>query len=190
MDKTQVSAEQRKQWRQRRIMVVIILVLAAVIVALLLRSCGAKDDPGVTIVDGEVPRIGYANEGVTAVNDPDELQRQVDEMYERAREGGIPIEFQNDAYSSDGVNFSCYIGNPTSSLYDKFIAIYGDLEGTDELFVSQLIRPGSAFEKVTLNRALEKGDHRVYVAFSEVKEEDGQQVLYRQTVVTMDFHVT
>ena len=61
---------------------------------------------------------------------------------------------------------------------------------TDQLFLSQLVRPGSGFEKITLDRALDSGTNVVYVAVTLVDtEEDGTQSIKAQVVHTMDFHV-
>ncbi len=134
------------------------------------------------------PKIGYAMEGVTTVEDPDALQKAVDEANEKAKAGGMmTLEYKNDATSTDGENFECYIANAVENDYDMFIAIYGDNELTDELFVSQLLRPGSAFETVKLNHALEEGTHRVNVAFTQVEED--LETIHAQLMVTMDFHV-
>jgi hypothetical protein len=72
---------------------------------------------------------------------------------------------------------------------DMFIAIYTDSTFEDELFLSELLRPGQAFEHITLNRALDTGSHDVVAAFSLVKEEDGQQVIAKQTFVGLRFNV-
>lgn len=138
--------------------------------------------------DVAAPRVAYATEGVTVVEDPDELSRMVQEMYKNVG-NMMALEYKNDAYSEDGRDFECYIANASGNEYDMFIAIYADAEYTEELFLSQLLRPGSAFERVELERALEKGDHTVYVAFTQVDEEDGEQVIHEQSKVTMTFHV-
>lgn len=132
-------------------------------------------------------RIGYA-EGTTVVEDPDALQKIVDEMSENARKT-IGLEYKNEAFSTDGQNFECYVANAARNNYDMFIAIYADAEMTDELFLSGLIPPGRAFDHITLNRPLEEGANTVYIAFSQVEEVDGEQTMRAQALVTMNFHV-
>jgi hypothetical protein len=131
--------------------------------------------------------IAYA-EGTTAVEDPDALQKIVDEMRENARKT-IGLEYKNEAFSVDGQNFDCYIANAARNQYDMFIAIYADAELTDELYLSGLVMPGRAFEHIQLERPLEDGNHLVYVAFSQVEEVDGEQTMRAQALVTMNFHV-
>lgn len=133
--------------------------------------------------------IGYAEQGVTVVEDPDALEKEIEEMLKQASEPGIALSYKNDAVSEDGINFSCYIANSTDNKYDMFIQIFADEAYQDEVFLSQLIRPGQAFESLTLEHALPKGDTRCYVAFTQVETVDGEQSVHAQTFFTMDFHV-
>jgi len=133
--------------------------------------------------------IAYASEGVTAVDDSNALQAAVDEAYADAAKAGIGLDYKNQAFSEDGVNFTCYLGNAAGNTLDMFIALYGDEDFTDELYVSGLIRPGTAFDSITLNHPLETGTHTVYCAFTQVAVEDGQQVIDGQVIVTLDFTV-
>lgn len=132
-------------------------------------------------------KIDYA-EGVTVVEDPNALQKAVDDMIEKSSQT-VGLEYKSEAFSSDGLNFSCYIANALRNQHDMFIAIYGDIEMTDELFLSGLLRPGSAFDNIKLNHALEPGTHTVYVIFTQVDEVDGEQAIHAQVTVTMDFIV-
>lgn len=176
----------------------VVIALLGVIVVFVLRR-PAEIQTVETIVEHVEPSdnggnggltIGYASDGVTILDDADALQRAVDEAYAEARQPGVSILYQNDAYSSNGTDFTCHIGNPARSPYDMFIAIYADNLFQDELFVSQLIRPGEAFSNITLEHPLEFGNHTVYCVFSQVDAEDGEQVMRGQTAVTLDFHVT
>jgi len=140
--------------------------------------------------DSNSGSIGYASEA-TIMLDEDSIQAAVDEAQENAKNGMVALQYQNDAFSSDGTTFSCYIANSPSNLYDMFLAIYADAELTDQIFLSQLVPPGSGFENITLDHALDAGSHTVFVALTQVDtNEDGQQVIKHQTMHTMDFHVT
>ena len=134
-------------------------------------------------------RVEYASDHVGVVEDPDAFQKEFDEAVANAEKSMIALEYKHEAFSDDGVNFACYIANSLDNLYDMFIAIYGNAEMTDELFLSKLIRPGQAFEQVTLNRALEVGEHQVFVVFTQVTEVDGEQSICGQRAVTMNFFV-
>jgi len=132
--------------------------------------------------------IGYSDD-LVPVEDPNELQRLVDEAYAAAAQEGIGLEYKGEAVSDNGIDFDCYIANSSLNSYDMFIALYGDAELTDELYLSQLMRPGSAFNHLTLNHALPVGSNTVYVAFTQVVLEDGEQKIRAQTMVTIDFIV-
>jgi hypothetical protein len=70
-----------------------------------------------------------------------------------------------------------------------YLQIFADDALQDEVFLSGLVAPGEAFDHITLSHALEKGVTRVYVAFTQVEETDGEQAIRGQTLFTMDFHV-
>jgi hypothetical protein len=133
--------------------------------------------------------VGYASQGVTAVGSQEEFDKTVAEAIERSQRPGIALSFKSEAYSQDGKTFSCHLGNDEANGMDMLIAIYTDNTFEDELFVSELLRPGEAFESITLNRALEPGSHDVVAAFSLVTEQDGQQTIDRQTFVGLKFNV-
>jgi len=166
------------------------LLAALLATAVLLSGCGKQEQEELPPADNAGRggfRIGY-QEGLTVVEDPNALQSAVDEMIEKSREA-VGLEYKNEAYSSDGTNFVCYIANAERNEYDMFIAIYGDENFTDELFLSGLMRPGQAFDHLTLNHPLETGSHTVYVAFTQVEEVDGEQAIHAQVLVTMNFTV-
>lgn len=173
------------------VVIVLLMLIVVLLALLLLRSMGPKQiEPAVTITEEQrnSGRIGYATTGVTVATDAESLQAAVDAMNDT--DDTVGVEYKVVAYSEDGVNFDCYIGNPADSPRDKFIVIYADANLTDELFVSGLIRPGEAFERVTLNRKLEDVSTKCYVMFSDVAEdEDGNQVVTGEAVMTVTFNV-
>ena len=184
----EAPAENKKGLSNKVIIIaaaVIIALLMAVVVLLLTRP--APTDIG----DEGVPKIGYATEA-TVLLDQDSLQAAMDEAMANAKDGNIGLYYQNDATSNDGTNFDCFIGNSSSNVYDMFLTIYADAELTDQIFLSGLVPPGSGFESITLDHALDPGVHTVYVALTQVDtdEETGEQVLKNQVMHTMDFHVS
>lgn len=169
------------------VLIIIIVLLLAVAAFLAVSKFGGKEPGTESLGDASTPLIGY-EEGVTVVDDAGALQKAVDDMYEKAKEEGVPIEYQNGASSTDGENFSCYIANPAKADYDIFLTIFSDAELTDQLYLSKLIPPGSAKREVKLDRPLSPGTHRVYVVYTQV--EDDHATIHQQVVVTMDFTVT
>jgi uncharacterized lipoprotein YehR (DUF1307 family) len=174
----------------------IAMLSCAVLMALSLLMAGCAKKTTAETLDADVDqeassrfRVGYATEGVTAVEDPKAFNEAIDEAYREMMDSRIGLEYKNDAYSENGIDFSCYIANAESNLYDMFIAIYSDFDFSDELYLSQLLRPGMAFESVTLNHSLPEGSNTVYVVFSQVEEIDGEQSIHGQMAVTMNFVV-
>lgn len=161
---------------------VVIVLLLALVVFLLMRPTN--------IADEGVPKIGYASEAKVML-DQNSLQAAMDEAMANARDGYVGLNYKNDAYSEDGTNFECVIINSSSNIYDMFLTIYADMEMTDQIFLSELVPPGSGFENITLSHPLEEGDHTVCVALTQVDtdEETGEQVIKNQIMHTMDFHV-
>lgn len=165
--------------------VVIAILLVVVLILVLWRAQGG------TVEDGSTPKISYASDAKVML-DQDSLQAAMDEAMENARNSNVGLRYKNNAYSSDGVNFECFIVNSSSNIYDMFLTIYADAELSDQIFLSGLVRPGSGFEEITLDHALEAGDHTVYVALTQVDTdgETGEQVIKNQVMHTMEFHVT
>ena len=161
---------------------VIIALLAAVVVLLLTRQPPEEKEGGLG--------LGYATEA-TVILDEDSLQAAMDEAMRNARDGNVGLHYRNDAFSEDGINFECYIANSSANIYDMFLTIYADGALTDQLYLSGLVPPGSGFEYIALDRALDPGDHTVYEAQTQVAndEETGEQVIKKQVMHTMDIHV-
>jgi hypothetical protein len=134
--------------------------------------------------------IGYATEA-TVILDQDDLQAAMDAAMANAKNGNVALLYKDNAYSTNGTDFECYIVNSAANSYDMYLTIYADPEMTDELFLSKLVPPGSGFENITLEHPLETGDHVVYVAVTQVDtdEKTGAQSVTNQVVHTMDFHV-
>jgi hypothetical protein len=167
----------------KTVLLAAVMVVVAVIIAAAVIVCTRQksDDLG----------IGYATEAKVML-DQDDLQAAMDAAMENAKNGNVALLYKDNAFSSDGKNFECYLVNSASNAYDAFFTIYADPDMSDELFLSQLVPPGSGFENITLEHSLDDGDHVVYVAVTQVKtdEETGEQSVANQVVHTMDFHVT
>lgn len=127
--------------------------------------------------NGHIP---YA-QGVVILEDTD---------LDQTAKGWIDLTYNHQAFSKDGVNFSCFLTNDASNQYDLYFDLYADAGLTDELFLSGLLPPGTALEQVELNRALPVGSNTVYVVFNQVDtDEDGNQTIVNQTTVTVEFIV-
>lgn len=164
------------------VMVIVVAIAAAVIVVT--QNKGSADD-----TEGGGNRIGYATKGVTAVTE-DGLQKAVEEMYAHKDDEPFHLWYKNAAFSENGKDFTCFLGNSADNTYDMYLQIFADAEHTDELFLSELIRPGTKFEQITLNRKLNPGNHTLYVGFTKVDDVDGEQIIHAQVFVAVDATVT
>lgn len=166
------------------VLFIFIAGLLAAVIYLLTRQTDEVPQP-----ISAAPRLEYASEGVIFTEDPDALQKAYDEAVEKSAESVVPLSFRNVATSEDGVNFKCYVANPPRARFDMFVAIYADIEMTDELYMSQLLRPGTAYDSIQLNRVLAPGNHDVYAVFTTLEDVDGEQVIRGQAAVAMEFRV-
>lgn len=180
--------ETQKQKPLDKRLIAVIIGLMLIIVALVFFVFFRQDD--VTLNDDGTPRIGYASEA-TVMLDQNSLQAAMDEAMANAKDHNVALLYKNNAYSKNGTDFECYIVNSAANSYDMFLTIFADEAMTDQLFLSGLVPPGSGFEQITLDRALEPGSHTVVVAVTQVEDdENGQQVVKNQVMHTMEFHVT
>ncbi len=122
--------------------------------------------------------LGYDN-GAVVVTDEDELQKIIDDR--KNKDGQISLEYKNVATSNDGREFSCFIANSAKNKYDMYLGIYKDASYQEELFLTQLLRPGSGIQSFTCSEALEPGTYDVVLVFTLVKED--HQTIKSQTSV-------
>lgn len=162
---------------------IIILLLAAVIVLLvvmLLRKEPEKPQ--------EIPAAGgvLTYDASVVLDDPETLQKLVDEMVRKAEEGMMTLEMQVDAVSSDGLTFSCYLANAVENNYDMFMTLYLD-ETQEEIYRTGLIPLGGRIESFTLAEALEEGNHTCTLVFNQVEED--LQTIHAQVNVGLNLIV-
>lgn len=181
---TPAEAKKTSALSNKVVIIAAVVVVAVVIVAaafVVLNGQNSEPDDSI---------IGYATDA-TVMLDEASLQAAIDEAMANAQNNAVALKYQNGAYSTDGINFDCYIANSEGNAYDMYLNIFADAEMTDQLFLSGLVPPGSGFEKISLNHALSEGDHLVYVVVTQIDTEDtGEQVIKNQVVHTMEFHVT
>lgn len=161
------------------IALLIVLIVVAVVGIFLMRGNSKEDNMTIKYA---------ADAGV--VMDQASLQAAMDEAAANAANGNVALHYVNDAYSENGIDFECLIANSTGNAYDMYLQIFANAELTDEIFMSGLIPPGSGYEKISLEHALNPGVTTVYVVLTQVEtSEGGAQTIVNQIVHTMDFHV-
>lgn len=168
------SLSKRNKWIILLVIAIAILI-AACLLAFFWRFRGSEEESG---------GIGY-DANAMVVTDEDELQKMVDEM--QAKDGQISLEYKNVANSSDGSSFDCYIANSAKNKYDMYLGIYTDASYKEELFLTQLMKPGSGIKNFRSKKKLESGQHNVVLVFTLVEED--HKTIHTQTVVTYVLNV-
>jgi NADH:ubiquinone oxidoreductase subunit 3 (subunit A) len=189
-----MAKKKKKKLRKGRIfaliiIVVLIVALAAAVVALVSGKNGSREEAESTTTPEETTtarELTYEG-GVVAV-DSDSFSKQVSEMYSKAAEGTAALEYKNDAYSTDGQNFTCYIANSKLNSYDMYIGMYEDSALTKEIYLSGLIPIGSAMEQFKSNYTLPKGDYTCTLVMTLV--ESDHTTMHAQVAYTIDLHVS
>lgn len=174
--KDNVTEKKDKKRQLLFLILIIVVVLAAAAVVVLTRP---KSE---SLLDNGVPKLGYA-EGTTVVKDSNALQEALDAMTTE----NMMLEYEPDAFSVDGENFSCYLANAVENQYDMYFDMYTDSGFGEEIYLSGLLRPGTALDKFKLKRRFVAGDHKVVLAITTV--EDDHQTVHGQTVVVYNLHV-
>lgn len=169
------SAVPEKKNKKKKILLllIIMLVLIAVGIAVFLWYRNREKD------DDDSGKLGYEATAVV-VTDPDELQKMVDDMANQ--NGKISLEYKNVAQSSDGSNFNCYIANSASNVCDMYIGIYTDATYEEELYLTQLMKPGSGITSFKCNKKMKPGHYDAVLVFTLV--EDDHKTIRTQTPVT------
>lgn len=127
------------------------------------------------------PMLSYAS-GLTVI-DEDSMESAVQEAINKM--GQIAVSYKGQATSENGKDFSCYIANSKANEYDMYIGIYEAGKetdpDTDPLFVSGLMKPGEAFESITLDRTLDPGTYECTLSMTLVA--DDHQTLKGQALL-------
>lgn len=119
--------------------------------------------------------------------DEDTLAKRFAEMQEKAKNGYVNLEFQNTAFSSDGINFTCHFANSASNTEDMFVNIYKDVTLTEQIYLSGLMAPGTVIEKFVSEIKLEPGEYSAAILFTTVA--DDHQTMTSQTPVEITLSV-
>lgn len=182
-----MAEETKTANNQKRIILLLVLVIIVLVAAggalafYFLNQEKPAEDGG-----GDAPELGYA-EGTTVVRDENALQKALDDMAAKVAKGSMVLEYEADAYSVNGKDFKCYLANAPENTYDMYFDMYNGSNIDEQLFLSGLLKPGQALDKIELNTALSDGDHSAVLFFTTV--EDDHKTLHSQISVTMNLHV-
>lgn len=190
-DSTQYNDNNARPGNTNRVIIIAALAVVLVVTVATLAIVSAINKNAETPQPLPSSNIGYSTEAQVILSQ-EQLQAAMDQAAANAKNGNIGLLYKNNAYSTDGLTFECYIVNSGVNKFDMYLTIFADLDMSDRIFLSQLIPPGSGFNQITLEHALETGDHTVYVCLTQVArdEETGEEYIPGQVFHTMDFHVS
>ncbi len=144
----------------------VVLILAITAGIILISKFSGGKTPSDTLKYLENGKLKYDDNAV--VLNPDGQQggdiKEVDD-------GLISLSHKNQAFSSDGENFDCYIKNNIDNKYDLYIAIYKDQTAKEQLYLSGLIPPGSGLDRFTSEIKLDKGDYDALLVVTQVEDD-------------------
>lgn len=166
------------------IVLALVVLLIAVIVLLVIMLVGKNNREETNQDYQKQGPLGYAANVITT--DPQTLQDAVNDMLAKAEEGQMVLEMKTEAYSSDGINFSCYLANATENNYDMFMVFYDD-ETREEILRTGLIPIGGRIEDFSLSEKLDKGKHTITIVFNQVEED--MTTIHSQVNVGLDLVV-
>lgn len=175
-------AEEKKDSKSKIIIVLLIVVIVLLIgggaaAFLLMNNNGegqtgpaqtAAADTAVTAENkNNSPLLKYDDAAVAL--DENGLEKQIEEM--KNSEGNISLEYKNEAESTDGTHFICYLANSDLNTEDMFIAIFTDANMTEQVYLSGLLRPGTSIQEFDSEIPFEKGKHSVVCMFTSVGDD-------------------
>jgi Tfp pilus assembly protein PilW len=176
-------AEEKKDSKSKVIIVLLIVVIVLLIgggvaAFLLMNNNGegqtepaqtAAADTAVTAENkNNSPLLKYDDAAVAL--DENGLEKQIEEMKKNS-EGNVSLEYKNEAESTDGTHFICYLANSDLNTEDMFIAIFTDANMTEQVYLSGLLRPGTSIQEFDSEIPFEKGKHSVVCMFTSVGDD-------------------
>lgn len=160
------------------LIIVIILLIGGSVTAIVLLTRDNGDQPEKLDASGGI--IHY-DEAAVAL-DEDSLKSQYSDAM-KAAEGTMALKYRNEARSSDGTNFSCYIGNSTANKYDMYANIYLDEDLTEQVLLTGLIPPGSGIQEFESEIPLSPGTYDTVLVLTQV--EDDHSTFHAQLMVAL-----
>jgi hypothetical protein len=119
--------------------------------------------------------------------DSNTLEEQLAAMREKAENGYVNLEFQNIAFSDDGINFTCHLANSEANNEDMFFNIYKDNTLSEQIYLSGLVAPGTAIDSFVSEIKLDPGEYSAIILFTTVS--DDHQTMTSQTPVEITLQV-
>ena len=160
-----------------------VLLLAGLVVGVVLETAEERKPSLPYLVDG---KLEYDNN--TVVFDKDQQQGASD-LYQEVEDGYISLSHKNQAYSTDGENFACYINNNPDNKYDIYVTVYNNQNADEMLYISGLIPPGSGIGHFKSEVKLDPGEYDALLVVTQV-EDDHETIRGGQLFLALHLNVS
>jgi hypothetical protein len=144
---------------------ILLLLIAGGVVWLIMNSKSGQSPE-----DVQAKSSLFEYDSQVIIDNPNALQDAVDELIQQTAEGSMTLDMRTEAHSSNGVDFTCYLGNAETNRYDMFVVIYRD-DTQEEIYRSGLIPIGAHIEQFTVSKAIDTGEYVGTVVFNQVEED-------------------
>lgn len=162
-----------------------VILLAGLVVGVVLENAEDSRKPSNTLqylVDG---KLEYDNGAI--VFDKDQQQGASD-LYQEVEDGYISLSHKNQAYSTDGENYACYINNNPDNKYDIYVTVYNNQNADEMLYISGLIPPGSGIDHFKSEVKLDPGEYDALLVVTQV-EDDHETIRGGQLFLALHLNV-
>lgn len=186
-------AKSTQKLSKTEIILLIIIIALIAAVGIILTMLLTKENDVQPEKNDIPPAKSVSDEGIikydeaAVVLNSEDLQEQLDEMQKKADDRQMALRYKRIAYSTDGVNFTCEIGNSAANNYDMYINIYKDPELTEQILLTGLLPPGSGITEFESEIPLEAGTYSTTLVLTQV--EDDHSTFHAQLMVALDLVV-
>ena len=153
------------------------VIIVIIVILLLLRCCG--DQPGIDILDDEIPLGDVFDLALDEeAGERDEVSKEeiVEELNRKVSEGMITISMNLAPVFANGRSKgNLLIVNEESNNYPQVVQIFENTTGR-MLYESGLIPVGQTIEKAQLDVSIPAGLYRCTACFHNVNPESGQSL--------------
>jgi hypothetical protein len=176
-------AEETKDSKSKVIVIILIIVICLLLAggtaaALIILNSNNNSAEANNAVSPETTTAAATSEKNPLILDYDDsavaldaegLERQIEAM--KNADGRFSLEYKNEAFSSDGTHFECYLANSEKNKEDVFIAIFKDVTMNEQLYLSGLVRPGTSIQGFESEIPIDSGTHSVVCMFTSVSDD-------------------
>lgn len=178
--------EKENSNKNLKVILGVVIVLLLVVIGVLLFVVLGKKDEKQPEVENVSRDGGIAYDASAVATDEESLQKAVDELVEKAKEGSMALEMKPEAIGEDGETFECMLANSVKNKYDMYMTLYLD-DTQEEIYRSGLIPVGKKIDSFKINKKLDKGTYVCTLVYNQV--EDDHSTIHAQVNVGLNLVV-